>query len=130
MDGSGVRVGYGTGLPATTQSELGNALEQLESLIDRVESTAMHDASQPSTRILPGFPDKISGEILFCDMDNMDTDNIYAGKFTYQDNITREGMADVCMSNYDPKFGLVAKPNDILVSGYNFGCVRSYLSVT
>jgi homoaconitate hydratase len=85
----------------------------------------MQDASQSSTRIFPGFPDKVSGEILFCDMDNMDTDNIYAGKYTYQDNITKDGMADVCMSNYDPNFGLVAKPNDIFVSGFNFGCVSS-----
>ncbi len=29
------------------------------------------------------------------------------------------------MSNYDPDFGSVAKPNDILVSGYNFGCGSS-----
>lgn len=111
------------------QSKLSNALEQLESLIDRVESVAIDDASKSNIRILPGFPDKINGEIVFCDMDNMDTDNIYAGKYTYQDDITKEGMANVCMSNYDPNFGLVAKPNDILVSGFNFGCV-SYNSVS
>lgn len=68
---------------------------------------------------------KISGEIVFCDMDNMDTDNIYAGKYTYQDGITKDSMASVCMSNYDPNFGRVAKPNDILVSRFNFGCVIS-----
>lgn len=56
-------------------------------------------------------------------MDVLQTDNIYAAKWTYQDDVTKEGMAEVCMSNYDPDFGSVAKPNDILVSGYNFGCV-------
>lgn len=30
-------------------------------------------------------------------------------------------MAKVCMENYDPEFGSVAKPSDILVSGANFG---------
>jgi 3-isopropylmalate dehydratase small subunit len=42
---------------------------------------------------------------------------------TYQDDVTKEGMAKVCMSNYDPDFESVAKPHDILVSGFNFGCV-------
>jgi len=30
-------------------------------------------------------------------------------------------MARACMQNYDPDFGTVARPGDILVSGYNFG---------
>jgi homoaconitate hydratase len=122
---SGVEFGYGTGSPVTTESQLGNVLEQLESLIDRVESSVVDDTSKATTQILPGFPEKISGEIIFCDADNLDTDNIYPGKYTYQDDITKEGMASVCMSNYDPDFGLVVKPNDILVSGFNFGCGSS-----
>ncbi|KAH6994981.1 Aconitase/3-isopropylmalate dehydratase [Ilyonectria destructans] len=107
----------GTGLPASP----------LESLIDRVESSIPKGdhAAKATTRILPGFPKKVSGEILFCDADNLDTDNMYPGKFTYQDDITTEGMAAMCMSNYDPDFRSVAKPNDILVSGYNFGCGSS-----
>ncbi|KAI3393771.1 hypothetical protein diail_3730 [Diaporthe ilicicola] len=122
---SGVEYGYGTGLPPTTESELSNALEQLESLIDRVESSVGDDTAKATTQILPGFPEKITGEVVFCDADNLDTDNIYPGKYTYQDDITKEGMAQVCMSNYDPDFGSVAKPNDILVSGFNFGCGSS-----
>ncbi|KUI54487.1 Homoaconitase, mitochondrial [Cytospora mali] len=124
-DYAGVEYGYGTGLPETTESKLGNVLEQLESLIDRVESSVVDDTAKATTRILPGFPEKISGEIVFCDADNLDTDNIYPGKYTYQDNITKEGMAEVCMSNYDPTFKTLAKPNDILVSGFNFGCGSS-----
>lgn len=122
---SGVEHGYGTGAPVTTESQLGNVLEQLESLIDRVESSVSDDSSKATTRILPGFPEKITGEIIFCDMDNLDTDNLYPGKYTYQDDITKEGMAEVCMENYDPDFKTIAKPNDILVSGFNFGCGSS-----
>ena len=77
---SGVRVGYGTGSHVTTESELGNILEQLESHIDRVESSGVDDTLKATTSILPGFPEKISGEILFCDADHLDTDNIYPGK--------------------------------------------------
>ncbi|KIV93626.1 homoaconitase [Exophiala mesophila] len=125
---NGVQYGYGTGKPATIENELGNALEQLESLIDRVETTAgLGDdpAAQSGTNILPGFPSKITGEIIFADADNLDTDNVYAGKYTYQDDMTREDMARVCMENYDPEFRSITKPSDILVSGFNFGCGSS-----
>jgi homoaconitate hydratase len=44
-----------------------------------------------------------------------------SGKYTYQDNIPREKMREVCMENYDPKFGSIAKDGDILLGGYNFG---------
>lgn len=122
---SGVDFGYGTGLPTAGESKPGNVLEQPEPPTDRVESPAADDSPKTSTKILPGFPEKISGEIVFCDMDNLDTDNIYPGRFTYQDDMTRDDMARVCMLNYDPDFGQVVKHNDILVSGFNFGCGSS-----
>ena len=34
-------------------------------------------------------------------------------------------MAHACMQNYDPEFDSIAKPNDILVAGRNFGCGSS-----
>lgn len=120
---SGVEYGFGTGMERTAVSELGDLVQQLDSWIERVE--AADGATTAETELLPGFPEKISGEILFCDKDNLDTDNIYPGKLTYQDNVTKEGMAEACMMNYDPDFGSVAKPNDILVSGFNFGCGSS-----
>lgn len=123
---TGVDYGFGTGPVKTAETEISSVLDQLESLIDRVESSSdSGDASKAATTILPGFPEKISGEIVFLDADNLDTDNIYAGKYTYIDDMTREDMARVCMENYDPEFGSVAKPNDILVSGFNLGCGSS-----
>ncbi len=85
-----------------------------------VETTATATA-----QIVPGFPSTVEGEILFCDADNINTDGIYPGKYTYQDNVTAEKMAEVCMQNYDPAFGSTARPGDILVSGFNFGCGSS-----
>lgn len=73
------------------------------------------------TEVLPGFPEKIEGEIVFCDADNLNTDGIYPGKYTYQDDVPKEKMAEVCMENYDPEFRTVARAGDILVSGFNFG---------
>lgn len=71
--------------------------------------------------IVQGFPKQISGEILFCHQDNLNTDGIYAGKWTYVNDMTPEKQAQVVMENYDPNFVNIAKQGDILVGGYNFG---------
>ena len=71
--------------------------------------------------ILEGFPEFVEGEIIFCDYDNMTTDGIYPGKYTYQDDVPKSKMAEVCMENYDPDFPKISKPGDILVGGLNFG---------
>ncbi|KAI1437766.1 homoaconitase [Xylaria sp. CBS 124048] len=123
-DYQGAEYGFGTGSDHTTEHKLTNFLQQMESFIERVESVA--DSASPSdVKILSGFPEKISGEILFCDVDNLNTDGIYPGKYTYEDNVSKETMARVCMENYDPAFSGIVKPNDILVSGFNFGCGSS-----
>ncbi|KAI0838226.1 homoaconitase [Hypoxylon sp. FL0890] len=122
-NGSSIEYGFGTGMESTTEGQLSNIVQQLDSLIERVESA--DSPSKSSTEILPGFPEKISGEIVFCDADNINTDGIYPGKLTYQDNVPKEEMARAAMSNYDPEFNVIAKPNDILVAGFNFGCGSS-----
>lgn len=74
-----------------------------------------------SVEILEGFPREISGELVFCDADNINTDGIYPGKYTYQDDVPKETMAKVCMENYDADFQTRAHPGDIVISGFNFG---------
>jgi homoaconitate hydratase len=71
---NGIEFGYGTGSPASPLSGLESAVEQLDSFIDRVESSVLQgdNATKETTRILPGFPKNISGEILFCDAENLD----------------------------------------------------------
>ena len=53
---------------------------------------------------IPGFPETIEGELIFCHADNLNTDGIYPGKYTYVDDLTPEQMAKVVMENYDPQF--------------------------
>jgi homoaconitate hydratase len=91
------------------------------------EQSAAPAATEPEgeetlTDVLPGFPEKVEGEIVFLDADNINTDGIYPGKYTYQDNVSVEKMAQVCMENYDTSFGTIAREGDILVTGFNFGC--------
>jgi homoaconitate hydratase len=73
------------------------------------------------TDIIAGFPQEITGDIIFCHQDNMNTDGIYPGKYTYIDDFTAEQQAAVVMENYDPEFVNMAKSGDIVVGGYNFG---------
>jgi homoaconitate hydratase len=88
--------------------------------------------------LLPAFPSTFRGPLLFTPQDNLNTDGIYPGKYTYQDDITLARQAEVVMENYDLGFAarvraLLAassssfpaedgvKAGVILVAGYNFG---------
>ncbi|KAF5506105.1 Homoaconitase [Colletotrichum siamense] len=130
-----VIIGEGVGdITADISSSIEDALEKLISQADDLiaESekgltgspegeAAAADGEETLTDVLPGFPEKIEGEIVFCDADNLNTDGIYPGKYTYQDDVTTEKMAEVCMENYDTEFRHIAKAGDVLVSSYNFG---------
>lgn len=115
------------------EEALDKLIAQADSIISSAEEKILGTSSAPSgpedndqlTAILPGFPEKVEGEIVFCDADNINTDGIYPGKYTYQDGVSVEKMAEVCMENYDPTFGSIAREGDILVSGFNFGCGSS-----
>lgn len=130
----GMSAGEGDGIErriAGIDEALDKWLTQADDMIAAAEAAEANGDASPtaagaaSTQIVPGFPTRISGEIVFCDADNINTDGIYPGKYTYQDGITTEQMAEVCMQNYDTKFAELAKPGDILVSGFNFGCGSS-----
>lgn len=103
--------------------------------------TSVEVADEP---LCPGFPSMFSGRLLFAPQDNLNTDALYPGKYTYQDDITLERQAEIVMENYDSTFagtvaslitdqrvsappastdgsGDVTREGVILVSGYNFG---------
>jgi len=71
--------------------------------------------------ILDGFPRELRGELLFCDKDNLNTDGIYGKDFTYNDNMPPAEMGTKAMLNYDPRFQVLARDGDVLVSGWNSG---------
>ncbi|KAI9283025.1 hypothetical protein BC943DRAFT_343943 [Umbelopsis sp. AD052] len=84
-------------------------------------NTNKEDDISSSTDVLPNFPSTIKGELLFCHADNLNTDGIYPGKYTYNDDLTADDMRKVVMENYDPKFVDIVKDSDVLVGGFNFG---------
>ena len=100
-------------------------------------TAATVSGSTTNEPLLAGFPSIFSGPLLFAPHDNLNTDGIYPGKYTYQDDITLARQAEVVMENYDPAFASIVasyhrqqtpsasdnttKHGVILVSGYNFG---------
>ncbi|GAB4297252.1 MAG: hypothetical protein Kow0098_21310 [Ignavibacteriaceae bacterium] len=78
-------------------------------------------SEKSSVKILPEFPSVIEGNLLFCHQDNLNTDGIYPGKYTYMDDFTPEQQAGVVMENYDPEFVKIAQKGDVVAGGFNFG---------
>ena len=87
----------------------------------KVISKAEPKTSAGSTEIIEGFPQQVTGRVLWLPMDNMNTDGIYSGEMTYKDDVTEQEMGDAAMCNYDPEFKDISKEGDIVVSGLNFG---------
>ncbi|EPQ28083.1 uncharacterized protein PFL1_04410 [Pseudozyma flocculosa PF-1] len=98
-------------------------------------SPAPTTAAADDSSLLPSFPASFRGPLLFAPQDNLNTDGIYPGKYTYQDDITPEKQAQVVMENYDPNFASIVssllpslpepgkggRAGPILIGGYNFG---------
>jgi 3-isopropylmalate/(R)-2-methylmalate dehydratase small subunit len=56
--------------------------------------------------------------------DNVNTDIIYAGKYTYA-ILPPEEMAKHALEDLDPEFAKKVRPGDVIVAGRNFGCGSS-----
>ncbi|KAL0954682.1 hypothetical protein HGRIS_003631 [Hohenbuehelia grisea] len=123
-----------------TEGASAEAVPPKISCVDTASATTPASAAETEAAdepLLEGFPSSFVGPLLFAPQDNLNTDGIYPGKYTYQDDITLARQAEVVMENYDPGFaqvvaGLVksgasapgsssGKPGVVLVSGYNFG---------
>lgn len=125
----GVECGEGDGTAEQDhRAPMETTLDGFASQLDGLIETAEHETeANPSTSVYvhPDFPERITGEILFCDADAINTDGIYPGRLTYQDNTTIKQMAEACMQNYDPTFTSTATAGDILLSAFGFGCGSS-----
>jgi homoaconitate hydratase len=78
-------------------------------------------ACAEKVEILPGFPERVRGRLVFLPQDNVNTDAIYGKDYTYRDDMTPEMMAKVVMENYDPQFAARTQAGDVIVGGFNFG---------
>ncbi len=67
---------------------------------------------------------KIKGRLWIFPDDNISTDQIFPGKYTYQP-LTNEEMAKYSMEDYLPEFTKEVQKGDIILAGKNFGCGSS-----
>lgn len=63
---------------------------------------------------------KFKGKMWFLPDKNINTDQIFPGKYTY-DPLTPEQMAKHALEDYKPSFAKDVKKGDILITGQNFG---------
>jgi len=86
----------------------------------RFERLTRRREAGEQVEILPEFPERIGGRLVFLPQDSLNTDGIYGKDYTYRDLSPAE-MAGVVMENYDPEFRSKIQPGDVVVGGFNFG---------
>jgi homoaconitate hydratase len=90
-------------------------------LTHRYEQLSSTPRAAERVEILHGFPERLHGRLVFLPKDNLNTDGIYAGTYTYREDMTPEMMAKVIFDNYDAQLSASVKAGDIIVAGFNFG---------
>ena len=67
---------------------------------------------------------KLKGRMWILNEDDINTDVIYPGKYTYE-LFSPEEMAKHALEDFDPGFAGKVKQGDIVIAGRNFGCGSS-----
>lgn len=95
------------------------------SVLITLSSYSNNSKEKTESEIIKGFPEILDGNIIFVQRDNINTDAIYPGKYTYNDILTESEMKAVAMENYDINFHNYLSDKPILLTGNNFGCGSS-----
>jgi 3-isopropylmalate/(R)-2-methylmalate dehydratase large subunit len=86
-----------------------------------------YEISQSKTFEIKAGENRKSGSVWnYSDVDNLNTDQMFAGKHTY--NILSSEPSSIIpllFEDFDPAFAKNAKKDDIIISGENFGCGSS-----
>lgn len=67
---------------------------------------------------------RLEGRIWILDDDDINTDVIYPGKYTYE-LFSEEEMASHALEDFDPSFAQNVEEGDMIIAGGNFGCGSS-----
>ncbi|MBX3388257.1 MAG: hypothetical protein KF691_02250 [Phycisphaeraceae bacterium] len=78
-------------------------------------------SAQRETDLIDAFEPRIAGRAVVLAASDISTDAIYAGRWTYRNDLSRQQMAAVAFENFDHRFQMIARPGDILVADHNFG---------
>jgi 3-isopropylmalate dehydratase small subunit len=76
--------------------------------------------------IKPGEHRRLGSVWNYSDVDNLNTDQMFAGKHTYNILSTDpEAIIPLLFEDFDPEFSKNVKKDDIIIAGENFGCGSS-----
>lgn len=89
-------------------------------LVSAFEPAAAKPPGRAPGALLPGFPSRIRGPLVFLPRDHLDTDGIYGKDHLYRD-LEPPAMARVVFENYDPTLASLLAPGDVIVGGFDFG---------
>jgi len=95
--------------------------------INAVKETYPYKSKQSKTfEIKPGENRRIGQVWNYSDVDNLNTDQMFAGKHTYNVLSTDpESIVPLLFEDFDPGFSKNVKKDDIILAGDNFGCGSS-----
>lgn len=114
--------------PTSLEFSLSTASKAVEAASE-VDAASAAPSSSSDDLLLPGFPSSFRGPLIFAPQDNLNTDGIYPGKYTYQDDITPTRQAEVVMENYDSGFGQIVaqlrSPTAVAVRGEGAPAART-----
>jgi len=82
---------------------------------------------QSTTNFIPAGENRKLGNVWnYADVDNLNTDQMFAGKHTYSVmSSDASAIVPLLFADFDPSFSSNAKAGDIIVAGDNFGCGSS-----
>lgn len=82
---------------------------------------------QSTTNFIPAGENRKLGNVWnYADVDNLNTDQMFAGKHTYSVmSSDASAIMPLLFADFDPSFSGNAKAGDIIVAGDNFGCGSS-----
>jgi len=82
---------------------------------------------QSTTNFIPAGENRKLGNVWnYADVDNLNTDQMFAGKHTYSVmSSDASGIVPLLFADFDPSFSSNASAGDIIVAGDNFGCGSS-----
>jgi homoaconitate hydratase family protein/3-isopropylmalate dehydratase small subunit len=84
------------------------------------------EQQQGITSIDPSDPRKINGVWNYADVDNLNTDQMFAGHLTYSvSSADPESILPHLFEGFDPAFSSGVQEGDIIMAGENFGCGSS-----
>jgi 3-isopropylmalate/(R)-2-methylmalate dehydratase large subunit len=90
------------------------------------EKFPYHAAQSKTTEIKKGDNRKTGNLWNYSDVDNLNTDQMFAGKYTYNVMSSDPGaIIPHLFEDFDPDFSRNAKKDDIIIAGENFGCGSS-----